>query len=125
MGCDTIGRIKGFVSHQDITEFIKEKYDKNVEDHVIRYGLGLISKCDWKHKINEHSEDKVNWYNEHGFIYFKYNGEKTALFYDYDNVNHYENEDYYLELGLGDMVESETTHIDFGIVTDENEKEKI
>ena len=125
MGYDTVGRIKGFVSHQDITDFIKEKYDKNVEDYVVRYVMKPISKCDWKHKINEHSEDKVNWYNEHGFIYFKYNGEKTALFYDYDNVNHYENEKYYSELGLADMVESETTHIDFGIVKDTEEEENV
>ena len=73
MGCDTVGSIKGFVSHQEIAGFIKENYDKNVEDHVIRYVMYPISKCNWKHKINEHSEDKANWYTEHGFIYFKYN----------------------------------------------------
>lgn len=28
MGCDTVGRIKGFISHQEIADFIKEKYDK-------------------------------------------------------------------------------------------------
>lgn len=125
MGCDTVGSIKGFVSHQEIAGFIKENYDKNVEDHVIRYVMYPISKCNWKHKINEHSEDKANWYTEHGFIYFKYNGEKVALFYNYDNVNHYENEKYYSELGLADMVESETTHIDFGIVKDKDEEENV
>ena len=31
MGCDTVGRIKGFVSHQEIADFIKEKYDKNAQ----------------------------------------------------------------------------------------------
>lgn len=125
MGCDTVGSIKGFVSHQEIAGFIKENYDKNVEDHVIRYVMCPISKCNWKYKINEHSEDNANWYNEHGFIYFKYNGEKVALFYNYDNVNHYENEKYYSELGLADMVESETTHIDFGIAKDEDEEENV
>lgn len=126
MGCDTVGRIKGFVSHQEIADFIKEKYDKNVEDHVVRYVMKPIFKCNWRHKINEHSEDKVNWYNEHGFIYFiKHDGKRMALFYNYDNINHYENEKYYSELGLVDMVESETTHIDFGIGKDEDEEENV
>lgn len=39
MGCDTVGSIKGFVSHQEIADFIKENYDKNVEDHVIRSNI--------------------------------------------------------------------------------------
>ena len=125
MGCDTIGRIKGFVSHQNLSNFIKEKYDKNVVDHVVRYVMKPISECDWKHKINEHSEDEINWYNDHGFIYFKYDGEKTALFYDYNNINHYENEKYYSAYGLADMVESETTYINLGIIDSESGKENV
>lgn len=111
MGCDTCGKIKGYTSHEEIFDFIKQKYDKNAVNEVSKRIYRPLSECDWEYDINEHSEDNENWYSYYGFIYFKYNDESRALFYMYDNTNCHENWQYYTELGLKDMVEAETTHI--------------
>lgn len=34
MGVDTKGYIKGYVSADEIVNFIRQKYDKNAENHV-------------------------------------------------------------------------------------------
>lgn len=108
---DTIGHIKGFVRHEDIFDFIKQKYDENAIDGVKKETYCPISECDWEYKINEHSEDKENWYAVYGYIYFTYNGKETRLFYSYDNLNDTENLEYYSSHGLKDMVLAETTYI--------------
>lgn len=36
MGCDTIGRIKGFVKHDDLLNYIKEKWDPNAESDITK-----------------------------------------------------------------------------------------
>lgn len=46
-----------------------------------------------------------------GFIYFKYNDEDRRLFYNYDNLNSYENLEFYTKRNLRDMVEMETTYL--------------
>lgn len=114
MGCDTCGKIKGFVRHEDILNFIKRKWDINAKDKVEKYIMQPISELDWKYKFNEHSEDNENWYTLHGFISFKYNEEERALLYDYDNINQYENFEYYSKYGLREMVESEITFLSLG-----------
>lgn len=114
MGCDTYGKIKGYVKQEDILKFIQQKYDKNATSSVSRRITCPLSKCDWKYKINEHSEDNENWYTIYGYICFKYNDENRMLFYCYDNLNHYENLEYYTKFGLEDMVKAETTHIGLG-----------
>ena len=114
MGCDTDGRIKGYIRHEDIFEYIKNNYDKEAKDSVIRKITCPLSKCNWEYKINEHSEDNENWYTISGFISFKYNDEKRMLFYYYSNINSYENLKYYSEYGLEDMVKIETTHVCLG-----------
>ena len=39
MGCDTIGRIKGFMKHDDLLNYIKEKWDPN---HAKRIRNGIL-----------------------------------------------------------------------------------
>lgn len=114
MGCDTCGKIKGYVKSEDIFEFVKQKYDKDATNQVTRKTSCPLSKCDWTYKINKHSDDYVNWYNISGFICFTYNNENRLLFYSYDNLNHYENLEYYTKFGLEDMVKSETTYVSLG-----------
>ena len=114
MSVDTHGRIKGFVRHEEILNFIRQKWDKEAKDEVTKTIYHPISECNWEHKINEHSEDDENWYSVSGFICFKYHNENRMLFYMYDNINHYENLEYYSEYNLKDMVEAETTYISLG-----------
>lgn len=73
-----------------------------------------LTECDWKYKINEHSEDDNNWYAVFGFICFDYNGEKRQLYYDYSNLNSFENQEYYMKRGLSDMVECESVSLILG-----------
>lgn len=110
MGCDTIGRIKGFVSHEAIMNYIYQKWDKNVTTDVSKQYRAPLSEVTWKHKVNR-DDDNGLMYKTYGNINFSYNGEMRNLFYAYDNVNHLENLEYYKDLGLEDMVLSETTYL--------------
>lgn len=114
MSMDTHGRIKGFVKHEDILNYIKRNWDKEVVDCVEKRIVCPIAECDGEYKVNEHSEDNENWYKISGYIFFKYNGEDRALFYLYENLNYLENYEYYSEYGLKDMIEAETTYLLLG-----------
>lgn len=114
MGLDTKGKIKGFIRYEEIINFIRQKYDKNVTNDIKKTVYRPISEIEWKYRVNEHSEDNENEYSISGRIDFNYHGEQRSMFYAYDNVNSYENLDYYSELGLKDMVLAETTYISFG-----------
>ena len=115
MGCDTTGRIKGYVSVQDIVDYIKQNYDKNVTHQVKKTIYGsIVEKCTEPYIINFHSEDNDNLYIYSGFIDFNDGEEDRQLFYDYSNVNVFENLEYYQELNLEDMVRTETTYISLG-----------
>lgn len=114
MSIDTKGRIRGYVSHEDVFSYIKEKYDKNATDTVSKTTICPISKCTWDYTMNEHSEDSDNWYEVCGFIIFSHNEEKRMLFYCYYNINHLENIKYYSDRGLEEMVREETTYISLG-----------
>ena len=114
MSVDTYGKIKSFVRHEEILNFIKQKWDKDARDNVKKRITCPISECDWKYKTNEHSEDNENWYSVYGIIYFKYNDEARMLFYHYSNLNSYENLEYYSKHNLREMVETETTCLSLG-----------
>lgn len=114
MSVSTIGKIKGYVSHLDILNFIRQKWDPNAKSSVKRKDYGSISNCTWKHQINEHSDTQDFWYILSGFINFIYKGEHRQLLYVYDNVNHFEHLERYKEQGLEDLVLSETTYISIG-----------
>ncbi len=114
MSVNTRGKIKGFIRYEEVFNFIRQKYDKNAVSDIKKTIYNPISEIDWKYKINEHSEDNENWYSVSGRIDFDYHGEERSLFYMYDNINSYENSDFYSERGLKDMVLAETTYISLG-----------
>lgn len=111
MSVDTHGEIKGFVKHEEILNFIRQKWDKDAKDDVKKSVICPISRCNWHYKINENSENNENWYSIYGFICFKYNDEDRALFYNYSNLNIYENLEFYSKHNLRDMVEAEKTSL--------------
>ena len=114
MGCNTIGRIKGFVKHEDLLNYIKEKWDPNAESDITKKVMRPFAECNYTCKLNESCESDTDWYIISGFIYFRYKGESRQLFYNYSNVNFYENIRYYSPLGLIKMVEAETTTVSLG-----------
>ena len=114
MGRNTYGKLKGYVKHEDIFEFIKNNYDKNATDSVKRKIVYPLSKCDWGYTMNEHSDDNANWYEFAGFICFNCDGEKRMLFYHYENINHLDDLEYYYEHNLENLARSERTHIGLG-----------
>lgn len=115
MGCDTHGKIRGFVSPEDIFNFIRQKYDKNAKNYVSRHIYAKkLEEIDWEYAINEHSDNNNQWYSLHGFINFRYNNEDRSLFYHYDNINHFDNLEYYSKYNLEEMVRTETTGLSLG-----------
>lgn len=114
MGCDTIGKVKGFVKPDDLLNYIRENWDINAEGDIARKVMRPFSECDMVCNLNESCENDADWYVISGFIYFVYKGEFRQLFYNYSNVNFYENIHYYSTLGLTKMVEAETTTVSLG-----------
>ena len=110
MGVDTKARLKGRVRHEEVLNFIKQKIDRNA--------VSGVKKDIHKTKITcEHAKygNEDDWFSEHGFIYFtSKEGNERSLFYNYENINSFENLKYYEEYGLGDMVKSETTYLSLG-----------
>lgn len=109
MGIDTCGRLLGHVKKEEIINYIYHNWDKEVTNNINYYN-------DWREKdfIKEIYDKNKNIYSEHGFIFFKYNGQKRNLFYCYNSYNEYENLKYYKKHGLENMVKSETTFISLG-----------
>lgn len=110
----TLGKIKGYISPEDIFNFIRETWDKNARTNVKKCSICPLSECDWEYEIHPHSEDNQNWCITSGFISFCYKDEARLLHYAYNNVNSFENLDYYSKHNLEDMVRTETTHIGLG-----------
>jgi len=108
MGVETKGLLKGKVDHEEVLNFIQQKYDINAKSHVELTNYGLDSECDWIKEKYDNTGKRLIW---SGFIWF-YDGEKRrSLFYCYANCNAYCNLEYYAEIGLADMVKSETTYL--------------
>jgi hypothetical protein len=61
--------------------------------------------------IKEVYDDSDTWTEINGYIFFTLNLEKRAIYYSYSNCNSYENLQYYSEIGLEDMIKSETTFL--------------
>lgn len=115
MSVDTKVKLKGFVSHNDIFRIIKERYDPNATCNVKREKIQNIKDIKRLHfEFNEHSDSNTEWYDINGYIDFKYCGEVRSLYYQYMNLNFFENLEYYSRYGLEDMVRSECTLLDLG-----------
>lgn len=111
MGVDTKGRLKGFVKHEDVLNFIKQTYDKNAISYVKLEDYGSDAGKEW---IYERYDSSGKWLTWSGFISFNDGKENRSLFYCYTNHNSYENLEYYSKCDLEDMVKAETTHISLG-----------
>lgn len=118
MGVSTLGKIKGFVRPEVITYYIRKNYDSNaisdikMEKRDAKF-LYPPHKTLYGHKFNP-SYEKYHYCNFVGRITFSYKGEERSLFYYYTTVNFHEGAKYYEEIGLMEMVESETTYINLG-----------
>jgi hypothetical protein len=112
MGVDTHGRLKGHILPEDILNFIKQKIDCKAKISIDTTFVKRLTECNNIKKVYDDSE---YWTTNHGFIYFtSKEGNYRSLFYSYDNVNFYENLDYFSKLGLRDLVVSETTSLSLG-----------
>jgi len=108
MGVETKGLLKGKVDHEEVLNFIKQKYDTNAKSYVELTNYGSDSEYDW---IKERYDDSGKWLCWNGFISFCDGEMYRSLFYCYTNHNSHHNLDYYDEFGLADMVKSETTYL--------------
>ena len=112
----TTARIKGYVSHNELVEYIRATYDSDATENIKRTVNCPIAEYTGRFDVNEHSDDSDNWYSLSGYICFDYQNKSYKLFYLYDNINSHEQLEYYSEHGLKDMVEAETTYLslDYG-----------
>lgn len=116
MGVDTRGRLIGHITVDNVISAIKELYNVDVTHNVSRVKYENFEDIDFPFR-NYGDEDF--WYSDYGFIFFEVNGEHRQLFYHYNNINTYENIDYYKNTyperkDLVKMAKSETTHISLG-----------
>lgn len=108
MGVEVQGKLKGYIPPQEVLNFIQQTIDSNAKSCVEVEDYG-IAEYDW---IKERYDNTDKWLITSGFIYFtSKQGEQRSLFYFYNNVNSYENLEYYSKYNLEDMVKSETTDI--------------
>lgn len=110
MSIATIGKLKGHITIEQVLQFVRDTYDKDAR-------IFFRDTTDWDESpaIKERYDDSGRWIGNTCSIAFNLpdDGERM-LFYCYENVNFYENLEYYQEHGLGDMVKAETTYISLG-----------
>ena len=121
MGVDTTGYIKGYVSADEIVNFIRQKYDTNVVNNVTCKKYGALTGLDFKFVMQPNHENDKEWAITSGFIDFEYNGNMRGLFYGYQNINPYENLEWYKEnypepkySYIPDMIKSERVSLSLG-----------
>lgn len=111
MGLDTHGKLIGKVTVEEILNFLKQKYDNNATHNVKSRCIIPLEKVTWKYAPFSDSE---NYIVDDGYFSFNYYGRRRCLFYVYSNINSFENYDLYVEQGLKEMVDSETTFLSLG-----------
>lgn len=111
MGCTTNTRLIGHIYPEEILEFVKKNFDSNAKMKIDGYEYELIKNLDW---VKEVYDNSGIWKNVTGIISFDYKNEGRSIFYAYNNINSYENLDFYAEKNLSEMVKSETTFISLG-----------
>lgn len=110
MSVDTKVLLKGKVEPEAILNYIRETFDANAT-------MSSVNRTVY-HDFDKHTQAKYDdeiQYSLYTMIYFTVNGEKRMMSYQYCNWNSYENLDYYTDLGLEDMVKSETTYLSLGM----------
>ena len=110
MGVDTIAKLRGNISEKEIAEFVSKELNCRTDFDI------STSKYPMLDCVKEYyTDDREHYLTKSGFIHLKFGNDHTrSLFYCKSNVNFYENLEYYSELGLEEMVKSETTHISLG-----------
>ena len=83
MSCDTILRLKGHITAEQIVDYIDEHYKFIKEENY-----GSLSKYNW---VKEKYDDSNEWKITSGFITFNDGDENRDIFYCYQNINSYEN----------------------------------
>lgn len=111
MGVDTLGKLKGNIEPEKILNFIKFKYDKNATSDVKTQKYKPFRELSF---VKERYGDSTYWECTSGTIHFKDGEDTRTLFYSYNNMNSYENIEFYAQNGLEEMVKSETTCISLG-----------
>lgn len=115
MGIDTYGKIKGYVSPEQIVHVIKDRFNvETVTSNITTYSYDKFANLDFTSNTCIDGE-----YWKEGRIEFEISGEKRNLFYYYSSINDYENLSYYEERFpdrpyLKEMVKSESTNIILG-----------
>ena len=110
MSCYTILRLKGHITVEQIVDYIDEHY-KFISNNVKEENGGSLNKYN---RVKEKYDDSNEWKITNGFIRFNDGDENKAIFYDYQNINFYENLEYYSKYNLENMVKSETTFLSLG-----------
>lgn len=116
MGIDTVAKIKGRITPEQITEIIKDLFGVEPKNEVKRTIYDKLDDLDYPFR-NYGEEDY--WFGDFGFIRFTYNGENRQLFYSYNNINLYDNlllykRKYPDRTDIHNMIKSETTHLSLG-----------
>lgn len=112
MGVDTYGKIKGEVLESDILNYIRQTIDPNAISDIKTMNYGKLKGKDF---VKERYDNSEEWKITSGFIYFKSKaGNNRSLFYFRENINSYENLEFYEEYNLEDMVKARTTTINLG-----------
>lgn len=112
MGCDTNLRLKGHVTAEQIVDYIDEHY-KFISNSVKEENCGSLNEYNW---VKEKYDDSNEWKITSGFITFNDGDENRTIFYFYQNINSYENLEYYSKYNLENMVKSETTFFKFRVL---------
>ena len=106
MSVDVKVKLDGYVSPKEIEDFLNE---------IGSVEISKINKTNYRNSCeNERKErfdDNKDWIEEEGRITFNYNSERRVLFYIYDNVNYWNNINYYSEELQEKYVKGEHTEL--------------
>ena len=113
MGVDTKAKLKGRVSVEEISEFVKNRFNARIRVGVTKSSMDIGNLTVYANYTNS-----PTWDTESGFIdvIFDDAEKNRSIFYCYSNINCHENYDYYKENHpeLIEMVCAETTYISLG-----------
>lgn len=109
MSVSTVVRLNGKISVEQIISFLEQKFGMTCEDNTSLH----VSEIKQEFVVYDNYNNSQNWESTYGHIVYEHHGEKSSLFYSYNNLNFHENYDYYKEKypELIPMVEAETTYI--------------
>lgn len=123
MGCETIAKIRGHITPEEIINYIRVTIDKNVSYNIKTDDYGNIDDTVNHGYIKNVYDDSEIMNITSGFINFTtISGNKKSMFYFYQNVATEENIEYYKRTGLAEIAETQTTTL---MVSADNEAVEI